>query len=58
LADGKTGLVFKALFLLEDFRELLRETAPNHVFEGDVKVKAQSILSDLERVIAELKGMV
>lgn len=58
LSDGKTELVFKALFLLEDFRELLRETAPKHVFTGDVKGKAERILSDLEKIIVELKGMV
>lgn len=58
MVDGKTELVFKALFLLEDFRELLRQTAPSHVFTGDLKVKAEGILSDLEKIILELKRLV
>ncbi len=58
MPDDKTNLVFRAMFLLEDFRELLRETAPNHVFTGDVKIRAERILADLEKIIGELKRLI
>ncbi len=58
MSDEKTGLMFRAMFLLEDFRELLRETAPSHVFNGDVKMKAERILADLEKIIEQLKRLI
>jgi hypothetical protein len=53
--DEKTDLTFKALFLLEDFRGILRETSPKHDFDDIIKRKAKDILDQLEKIIVKLK---
>lgn len=58
MADEKTDLIFKALFLLEDFRQLLRETAPRHLFGADTKIKAIGILDEAVKIIQILKGKI
>jgi hypothetical protein len=55
LPDQKTNYTFKALFLLEDFRELLRETAPLHDFDDKQKKQALKILNEVAELINKLK---
>ncbi len=50
-----TQEVMKSLFLLEDFRELLRETKPEHEFNKEQYNKGVKILEKLENNIKKIK---
>ncbi|MBO4522792.1 MAG: hypothetical protein IK060_01615 [Methanomicrobium sp.] len=47
--------VFQAMFLLTDMRELFRQNAPFHDFEGEDKEQAAKIIEGLKKQIAILE---
>lgn len=47
--------VFQAMFLLTDMRELFRQNAPFHDFEGEDKEKAEKIIEGLKKQISILE---
>ena len=53
--DEKSKLTFKILFLLEDFREILRKSAPLHNFNETQKKKALDIIEEVEKSLLILK---
>ncbi|MHA1409063.1 MAG: hypothetical protein ACTSQY_01865 [Candidatus Odinarchaeia archaeon] len=54
MTEEKTKLVFKAIFLLEDFREILRETAPLHQFNEEQSERAIKLLDNIDKIIKKL----
>jgi hypothetical protein len=49
--------VFRALFALEDVRELLRESAPKHVLDREQKIRLSKALDDVASCLKVLEAL-
>lgn len=54
--DLQAQRIYKALFALEDLREILRKTAPEHSFNVEEKKDFEGILKEVEIILSEEKG--
>jgi len=48
--------IYKAMFCLEDLREILRETAPGHHLSYEQQSKFESILSEIKTILGDEKA--
>ncbi len=48
-------MTFQAIYTLTDLRVLLRDTAPQHEFNGGQKAQVLRLLENLERQVTSLK---
>ena len=53
--DLKTQKMYEAFFALEDLREILRQTTPNHEFNVDHEKDFERILKEIESIIGEIR---
>lgn len=51
----KTQKIFEAEFLLEDMREILRQTSPHRTFSKDYEIKFNEKLKKLSEIVEELR---
>jgi hypothetical protein len=52
----ETNALFEALFALEDVREILRETAPEHNLDEDQKKRLEGALKKIRSSMDRLEG--
>jgi len=53
----ETENLFKAIFELEEIRELLRQTAPNHKFTDEQKKKLRSSIEIVRESLKKLEEL-
>jgi hypothetical protein len=54
--NTKIQKTYEALFLLEDLREILRETSPEHEFSVEQEEKFKNILSSATSILGEIEA--
>jgi len=52
-----TEALYKALFALEDVREILRQTAPGHKLSGEERKKVAEAISTVRESLKVLEGL-
>ncbi len=55
--SNETAAVFEALFALEDVREILRETAPEHELTDEQKGRLDAALKKLDAAVKKLEKL-
>lgn len=51
----ETELTFECLFLLEDIRQVLRDTAPAHKFSAEQKKKVKELITKVKKNLDEIQ---
>ena len=52
----ETNAFYEAVFALEEVRELLRETAPEHKLSDEQKIKLKQLLEKVKKNIEVIEG--
>jgi hypothetical protein len=55
MSKRAVDMTFQAIYTLTDLRAVLRETAPSHELDAELRAQAQRLLENLERQVASLK---
>lgn len=53
----ETDALFESLFALENIRELLRTTAPNHKLDDEQKEKLTKNLEEIKKQLTNIEGL-
>ncbi|MHC1635456.1 MAG: O-phospho-L-seryl-tRNA:Cys-tRNA synthase [Candidatus Methanospirareceae archaeon] len=48
--------VYRAMFLLEELREILRRTAPEHIFDDEQRERSKSIIEEIKAILEGKEG--